>query len=64
MARDVHRGQDVVGTVTEAVYSPRFEKNIGVGMLASEVGDDEERLEVEIGGKRRSTTVSKLPFRL
>jgi aminomethyltransferase len=60
--RNVHLGQDVVGTVTEAVYSPRLDKNIAVGMLASEVANDEQRLEADIGEKRRSATVSKLPF--
>jgi aminomethyltransferase len=62
--RSVYLGRDVVGTVTEAVYSPRLEKNLAVGMLASEIADDERRLETDLGDGhgRRSATVCKLPF--
>ncbi len=59
---DVHLGQHVVGTVTEAVYSPRLDKNIAVGMLASEVADEEQRLETDVGEGRRSVSVAPLPF--
>jgi glycine cleavage system aminomethyltransferase T len=59
---DVRLGQDVVGTVTEAVYSPRLDKNIAVGMLASEIADDEQRLETDLGDGGRSASVSSLPF--
>ncbi len=59
---DVYLGQDVVGTVTEAVYSPRLDKNIAVGMLASEIADDEQRLEADFGDGRRSASVAPLPF--
>jgi len=59
---DVRLGQDVVGTVTEAVYSPRLDKNIAVGMLASEIADDEQRLITDFGDGRRSASVAPLPF--
>ena len=59
---DVRLGGDVVGTVTEAVYSPRLEKNIAVGMLNSEITDDEQRLESDFGSGARSATVAELPF--
>ena len=61
--RDVRIGRDVVGTVTEAVYSPRLAMNIAVGMLSIAIADDERQLEVELGDGRRSATVCKLPFR-
>ncbi len=61
--RDVHVGKELVGTVTEAVYSPRLEKNIAVGMLDSEVPDDEQRLETDLVAGRRSASVASLPFR-
>jgi len=60
--RDVYLGQKVVGTVTEAVYSPRFDRNIAVGMLLTEVADDEQGLEADFGDGRRSLGVSPLPF--
>jgi glycine cleavage system aminomethyltransferase T len=61
--RDVLVAQDVVGTVTEAVYSPRLGMNIAVGMLSVAIADDERRLEVDLGSGRRPASVCKLPFR-
>jgi glycine cleavage system aminomethyltransferase T len=61
-SHDVYLGQDVAGTVTEAVYSPRLGKNIAVGMLASGVADDELQLETDFGDGRRPVTVAALPF--
>ncbi len=61
-SHDVRLGQDVVGTVTEAVYSPRLGKNIAVGLLASEVADDESRLKTDFGDGCRSAIVAHLPF--
>lgn len=60
--RDVRIGQEVVGTVTEAVYSPRLAMNIAVGMLSAEIADDERQLETDLGDGRRTATVCKLPF--
>jgi len=60
---DIYLGEDVVGTVTEAVYSPRLDKNIAVALLNSEITDDEQRLKADIGEERRPATVSGLPFR-
>jgi len=58
----IYLGEDVVGTVTEAVYSPRLDKNIAVALLNSEIADDEQGLEADIGKERRPATVSRLPF--
>ena len=58
----IYLGEDVVGTVTEAVYSPRLEKNIAVAILNSEIADNEQGLEADIGEERRPATVSRLPF--
>ena len=60
--QDVNLGGSVVGTVTEAVYSPRLEQNIAVGMLASEIPDDERQLKTDFGDGPRSATVCELPF--
>lgn len=59
---DVKLGQAVVGTLTEAVYSPRLGKNIAVGMLATDVDEDARGLNVTIDGTRRSLAVDALPF--
>jgi len=58
----IYFGENVVGTVTEAVHSPRLDKNIAVALLNSEIADDEQGLEADIGWERRRATVSKLPF--
>jgi glycine cleavage system aminomethyltransferase T len=58
----VHLGETAVGSVTEAVYSPRLEKNIAVGMLATEISDAEQQLEIDLGDGRRPLTVTSLPF--
>lgn len=58
----IYFGEDVVGTVTEAVYSPRLDKNIAVALLNSEIADDEQGLAADIGEERRPATVSSLPF--
>jgi aminomethyltransferase len=59
---DVRLGRDVVGVATEAVYSPRLEKNIAVGMLASEVAADVRGLETDFGDGPRPASVASLPF--
>jgi glycine cleavage system aminomethyltransferase T len=59
---DVTREGDVVGAITEAVYSPRLEKNIAVGMLATGCPDDVQGLETDFGDGHRSLSVASLPF--
>jgi len=59
---DVYLGEQVVGTVTEAVYSPRLDKNIAVGLLASDIVNEEQRLETDFGEGRQSVSVVPLPF--
>ena len=61
-AHHVYLEEEVVGTVTEAIYSPRLEQNIALGLLSSEVADDEQGLEVEIDNVRRRAKISTLPF--
>jgi aminomethyltransferase len=60
--QEVLLGDEVVGTVTEAVFSPRLEQNIAVGMLATEMPDSETQLETDFGDGRRSATIKSLPF--
>lgn len=60
--QDVKLGQDVVGKVTEAVYSPRLQRNIAVGMLASRFDDAVQGLTTDFGDGPRSVTVRGLPF--
>ncbi len=60
--QDVLLGREIVGTVTEAVYSPRLIKNIAVGMLSTAVADDVEGLEMSLGEERRPASIASLPF--
>ena len=60
--QDLYLGQDVVGVVTEAVFSPRLGRNIAVGMLEIEVDDSENRLEIDLGSGRRNISIASLPF--
>jgi len=61
-AHDLYLGNDVVGTVTEAVYSPRLDTNIAVAMVAYGMSDDEQKLETNFGDGPRPATLSSLPF--
>jgi len=61
-AQDVCLGSDVVGSVTEAVFSPRLDRNIAVALIASDVTDDQQGLEVDIDGQRRQASIATLPF--
>lgn len=60
---DVYLGEEVVGTVTEAVHSPRLKRNIAVGMLSSALPEDTKGLETELGDGRRPVEAKPLPFR-
>jgi len=59
---NVYLGQDVVGAMTEVVYSPRLKKNIAVGMVGTGIVDDEQALETTIGNQRRPVKLCRLPF--
>jgi aminomethyltransferase len=60
--RDVFLGSEVVGTMTEAVFSPRLMRNIAVGMLSTAIADDVDGLEAGLAAGRRPVSVASLPF--
>lgn len=51
-----------VGTITSAIYSPRLEKNIALGMIDIEFSKLETKLVVDKLGETRNGLVVKLPF--
>jgi aminomethyltransferase len=59
---DLYLGKDVVGLMTEAVFSPRLDQNIGIAIIDSKIADDQQGLEVAIGEQRYSEKISMLPF--
>ena len=59
----VSRGDDIVGHITSAIYSPRLKKNVGYGMLAAEHTELGTRLFVEISeADGREAVVVPKPF--
>jgi len=55
------RQQVVVGSISEMAWSPRLEKNIAIGLVSNEIGDD-TRLSVDVDGQPRAATLAGLPF--
>ena len=51
-----------VGVVTQAVYSPRLERNIGFALLDLPHNDGNETLRVESAEGLRDITLTSLPF--
>ena len=55
-------GDEQVGTVTSAIYSPRLKKNIALAMLRSDKAALGTRLEVDKLKEERRCTVVEIPF--
>jgi aminomethyltransferase len=55
-------GEEEIGRVTSAIYSPRLERNIGFAWLPVERSALGERLTVETEWGPRSGTVVEMPF--
>ena len=53
---------DVVGTMSAAVYSPRLDRNIALALINADIGNDAAGLRVDSGKKVRDATVTDLPF--
>ena len=51
-----------VGVITEMVYSSQLNKNIGIGLVDSDIGTDTSGLEVDMLGTTREVSIAKLPF--
>jgi len=52
----------VVGVLSEFAYSHRFSKNIGVGMVATDIESDAQDLVIQVDGEPRKINVEQLPF--
>lgn len=54
---------EVVGVITEAIYSPRLQQNIAVGMLSNEVTGSPAGMVANLGdGVTRTVQIEQLPF--
>ncbi|MCR9255450.1 MAG: glycine cleavage system protein T [Alphaproteobacteria bacterium] len=51
-----------VGTITEMIFSPRLERTIALGLIATEIAEIETGLTVEVAGETRRLGLSALPF--
>ncbi len=58
----VFSGDEKVGHVSSAVYSPRLEKNIGFALLDVAHSDSDSALWVETAEGERNITRTRLPF--
>ncbi|SFT16282.1 aminomethyltransferase [Sulfitobacter marinus] len=52
----------VVGLLSDFIYSPRFDRNIGVGMISTANDYDRQDLMIVQDGASRKVTVTDLPF--
>ncbi len=53
---------EVVGTMSETVFSPRLKKNIAIALIDAGIDEQERELLVDTGGETRRATVAELPF--
>ena len=51
-----------VGVLSEFVFSNRFSKNIGVGMIAMDIGNDAADLVIQLNEETRQIAIEPLPF--
>ena len=51
-----------IGVLSDFAYSQRFSKNIGVGMIATDIESDAQDLVVLLDGVSRKIDVAELPF--
>lgn len=58
----VRRGDDIVGTMSETVFSPRIGKNIAIALINAGIDKDETGLHVDTGDDIRGATITDLPF--
>ena len=59
----VHVGEDKVGQITSAIWSPRLKRNVGLSLIDRAYWDAGQAVEVVcIDGSRRGGEVSALPF--
>ena len=58
----VRLDDEVVGMLTETVYSPRMKRNIAIALIDASVDKNENRLLVETGRDVHKATVTELPF--
>lgn len=59
---DLTRAGEKVGVISELGFSPRLQRNIGIGLLSNEVEDGDTGLSVTHEGAERTVTVTALPF--
>ena len=58
----VRLDSELVGTLSETVYSPRMQTNIAIALINADVDQDETRLLVDTGYDVREATIAALPF--
>ena len=59
---NLSRGSQSAGKITSAVYSPRLNKNIALGMVHIDYSKIDTILEAQIGKQRRLVKIAPKPF--
>ncbi len=58
----LYRGEKVVGEVASGTFSPTLECGIGTGLITGAPPAPDDKIAVDIRGKKRKATIIKLPF--
>ena len=58
----VYRDGEQMGEVTSGAPSPSFKYGIGFATVSSQVGPDDEKIDIEIRGKMHPAKIVKVPF--
>ena len=60
--RPLQSGNNLIGYLRSAVYSPHFKKVVGIAMIKKEYWDKKTDFELEINGKKSKGLICDLPL--
>ncbi len=60
--RPLQSGNNLIGYLRSAVYSPHFKKVVGIAMIKKEYWDKKTSFELEINGKKSKGSICDLPL--
>jgi glycine cleavage system aminomethyltransferase T len=58
----IHNGNNIVGDLRSATYSPNLKKVVGIAMIKKEYWDKKTPIELKIGDKKSKGTLCDLPI--
>ena len=60
----LYNGNNLIGGLRSAAYSPNLKKVIGIAMIKEEYWDKKNPIELKIGDKKSKGTLCDLPIKL